>query len=341
VIPPVSVAAQELYRSSDVVDGHVESFVWTRVIGYDLAARHGDGLLGGRYYSQADLPRMREAGMAGAVMSVATNPFRRAGRRTAVLGANLARLRRVLDADPQAAVVTDLTGYRAARAAGRLACFVGVQGANAWSQPEDVARTPEVTRATLVHLTDSRLGATSSPLGRSRGRAGLTALGREYVAALNHARVLVDLAHISRRGFWDALDAHDPDLPPVVSHTGVCGVRPSWRNLDDDQIRALADRGGVVGIMYHRGFLGRPSWRVTARAVVDHLAHLIAVGGEDVAALGSDYDGMIVPPRDLRTVLDAPRLVERMQAAGFSEDRVRKVLGLNYLRMVEAVRPAS
>ena len=325
----------------EIVDGHVESFVWTRVFGYDLTARHGDGLLGGRYYSQADLPRMREAGMAGAVMSIATNPFRPARRRTSVLVANLARLRRALEADPGTTVVSDSAGYGAARSNGRLACFLGVQGANAWSRPDDVARTPEVSRATLVHLTDSPIGATSSPLGLSRGRDGLTPLGREYVSALNRARVLVDLAHISRPGFRDALDAHDPDLPPIVSHTGVCGVRPSWRNLDDDQIRAVADRGGVIGIMFHRGFLGRPSWRVTADAVVAHLAHLVAVGGEDVAALGSDYDGTIVPPAGLRTVLDVPSLVPRMQAAGFSDERMVRVLGANYLRVVKAVRPAS
>ncbi|MGH9035280.1 MAG: dipeptidase [Acidimicrobiia bacterium] len=325
----------------EMVDGHVESFVWSRVFGYDLTARHGDGLFGGRWYSQADLPRMREAGMAGAVMSIATNPFRRRARRTPVLIANLDRLRRALASDPAVAVVTDHAGYRAARDAGRLACFLAVQGANAWSRPEDVGGTPEVARATLVHLTDSPIGATSSPLGRSRGRAGLTDLGRDYVAALNEARVLVDLAHISRPGFWDALDAHDPDLPPVVSHTGVYGVRPSWRNLDDEQIRAVADRGGVVGVMFHRGFLGRPPWRVTAGAVVDHLDHLITVGGEGVAALGSDFDGMIVPPRGLRTVLGLPALADRMLAAGFSEDRVARVLGANYLRVTEAVRPAS
>ena len=325
----------------DIVDAHVESFVWTRVLGYDLAARHGPGLLGGRWYSQADLPRMREAGLAGAVMSVATNPFRPRERRTAVLQANLHRLRQNLEADPGVAVVTDHAAYRAARAGGRLACFLAVQGANAWSAPEDVARTPDVSRATLLHLTDSPLGATSSPLGRSRGRGGLTRLGREYVAACNEARVLVDLAHISRPGFWDALGAHDHDLPPLVSHTGVCGVRPSWRNLDDDQIRAVADRGGVIGVMFHRGFLGRPSAGVTADAVVAHLAHVVAVGGEDAAALGSDYDGLIDPPSDLRTVTALPHLAERMRAAGFSDDRVARILGANYLRVVAAVRPGA
>lgn len=337
-----SPRAVELYRGCEVVDLHVESFVWTRVLGYDLAARHGAGLLRGRLYSQVDVPRMRDAGLAGAVFSVATNPARRRGRRTATLVANIARLRSALEAGPEpVAVVADHTAYRRARAAGRLACFLAVQGGSAFDEPGDVARVPGdvVSRVTLVHLTDSSVGATSSPLGRSRGRGGLTAHGRDLVAALNERRVLVDLAHTSRPGFWEALEVHDPALPPIVSHTGIGGAHRSWRNLDDDQIRAIADRGGVVGVMYHRGFLGRPSWRMGADAVVRHLAHAVRVGGEDVAALGSDWDGMIVTPRDMPTVLELPVLVDRMLDAGFPEDRVARILGRNYLRVMEAVRP--
>jgi membrane dipeptidase len=195
-----------------------------------------------------------------------------------------------------------------------------------------------------MHLTDSFLGATSSPLGRSRGRGGLTATGREMVDALNERRILVDLAHASRRTFFDALDALDacrPALPPLVSHTGVSGVHPSWRNLDDEQIRAVADRGGVVGIMYHRGFLGRPFWKVGAEVIVRHLEHTIAVGGEDVAALGSDWDGMIVTPRDMPTCLELPVLVDRMLARGWPEDRVRRVLGTNALRLIGTGGPQA
>ncbi len=162
------------------------------------------------------------------------------------------------------------------------------------------------------------------------------------VEALNERRILVDLAHASRRTFFDALealDACDPPLPPVVTHTGVSGVHPSWRNLDDDQIRAIADRGGVIGIMYHRGFLGRPSWKVGAEAIVRHLEHAIAVGGEDVAALGSDWDGMIVTPRDMPTCLELPVLVDRMLARRWPEPRIRRVLGHNALRVVPPPAP--
>lgn len=340
----VSGAALDVYRAADVIDLHVESFVWSRLIGYDLAGRHGRGLLGARYYSQADLPRLREAGLAGAVLSVATNPLRRAAGRTSVLVSNLSRLRKAAAGAQGVAVVGDLAGYRRARAEGKLACFLAVQGGNAFGGGAlDVSSVPEglLTRVTLLHLTDSPLGATSSPLGPSRGRRGLTPAGADLVAALNDRRVLVDLAHISRPGFWQALDAHDPALPPIVSHTGVCGAHRSWRNLDDDQVRAIAERGGVVGVMYHRGFLGRPSWKVGADAVAAHLAHIVKVAGADTPALGSDWDGLIVTPRDMPTVLELPVLVEHLLRRGLAEATVHKVLGANYLRVMGAVRPGA
>lgn len=261
------------------------------------------------------------------MLSIATNPARRRGTRTRTLLANLARLQ-------------ELSGSTSGSG---LSVHSAVQGGNAFDSPADVHLVPEgaLLRVTLLHLTDSWVGATSSPLGRSRGRGGLTAGGRSLVGGLNERRILVDLAHASRRTFFEAiatLDGCGHGLPPVVTHTGVSGVHRSWRNLDDEQIRAIAERGGVVGIMYHRGFLGRPSWKVGAEAIVRHLEHTIAVGGEDCAALGSDWDGMIVTPRDMPTCLELPVLVERMLERGWPEDLIRKVLGQNALRVIGTVR---
>jgi membrane dipeptidase len=91
--------------------------------------------------------------------------------------------------------------------------------------------------------------------------------------------------------------------------------------------------------MYHRGFLGRPSRRVGAEAIVRHLEHTIAVGGEGAAALGSDWDGMIVTPRDMPTALELPVLVDRMLARRWPEDRIRRVLGQNALRVLATTHP--
>jgi membrane dipeptidase len=305
----------------------VETFVWTRLLGYDLTRAHGPGLTGARWLGQADLPRLAAAGLSGAVLSIATNPARRPGTRTATLLGNLERLGAIV------------SRFEAGRPGPKLYC--AVQGGNAFDSAGDVGLVPPgaLHRVTLIHLTDSALGATSSPLGRSRGRGGLTEAGRAMVEALNERRIVVDLAHASKPTFWQALAAHDPALPPVVTHTGVSGVHPSWRNVDDDQIRAIAERGGVVGIMYHRGFLGRPAHRIGAEAIVRHLEHLVAVGGEDVAALGSDWDGLIVTPRDMPTALDLPVLVDRMLRRHWPEPRIRRVLGRNALRVIAATRP--
>ena len=159
------------------------------------------------------------------------------------------------------------------------------------------------------------------------------------IEAMNANRILCDLAHAGKRTFWDALAVHSTHVPPIVSHTGIAAVRPHWRNVDDAQIRAIADRGGVIGIMYQSAFLERVRWTCSRAAIVDHLEHLIAVGGEGIAAIGTDYDGFIVPPRDLLDVTHHPCLVQDMLDRGWSDERITGILGANYLRTVAAIRP--
>jgi membrane dipeptidase len=338
----ISREAVELYLASDVVDLHLDSFIWTRLLGYDLRKHHGHGPTGARWLSQVDLPRVREARLTGATWVVTTNPWRRAARRPLVLMENLRRLQAILASVPdQVRVVRNAREYRDAVAAGLHAAFLGIQGGNALDHDlDDLERLPDglVLRVTIVHLTSSRIGVTSSPAALRRRGQGLSEFGKEFVRRLDAKRILVDLAHVSRAGFWDAVAVHDPALPLVVTHTGVCGVHPHWRNLDDDQLRAVADSGGTVGVIYQSPFLGESWWGGRSDAVVRHLAHVVETVGEDHASLGSDWDGAIVPPRDLRDPLELPRLVEHMLRRRWSPDRIRKILGGNFLRVVQALR---
>jgi membrane dipeptidase len=143
---------------------------------------------------------------------------------------------------------------------------------------------------------------------------------------MDERRILVDLAHLSEAGFRDALEVHDRSLPVIVSHTGVRGVHDSWRNISDAQIRAVADTGGVIGIIAHTWALGPPWRRSTTDAMVDHMEHVIRVAGEDHVALGCDWDGFILTPPDMRTVCRLPVLVERMLVRRFTPERIRKIL---------------
>ncbi|MCU0693603.1 MAG: dipeptidase, partial [Polyangiaceae bacterium] len=196
-----------------------------------------------------------------------------------------------------------------------------------------------LTRVTLVHLTNSCYGATSCPFGKVRRDRGLTDAGRDLVRDLNAHRVFVDLAHIHPQGFWDAVKVHDRSQPLIVTHTGVAGVKPHWRNLDDAQLRVIADTGGTIGIIFQTVFLRHRPGPLNGSVVVDHMQHVIDVVGDDFVSIGSDYDGMISPPRDMADATCYPRLVQYMLDRGWSEARIRKVLGENFLRVFEALRP--
>ena len=335
----ISREAADLVAASDLVDLHVDSFIWTRTFGYDLHRRHDRSVTGHRLLDQADLPRMRAAGLTGAVMSVTTNPLRTRAGRTRTARRNLARLRELLDRPSDGvAVVGDLAAYRAARVQGRLACFLAVQGGHALTAEalREPALAADLSRITLVHLTPSALGSPSVP---PFGGRPLTDEGRQVVEAMGELGILLDLAHAGPRTFADAMAVARPDRPVIASHTGVRAVHDHWRNLSDDQIRAVADRGGVVGVMLHRGFLARPGWSARAATVVAHLAHVARVGGTSCPAIGTDYDGFILPPRDLATVEDLPRLADALLQAGTPPEQVVRVLGTNALGVIGAVRP--
>jgi membrane dipeptidase len=337
----VSPEAVQLCREAELIDLHLDTFIPPRLWGYDIFTHHRRGPLGRHFFGHLDLPRIEAAGVSGGMWSITTNPFRSARSRWRIFQKNLKRFEGLVAASSgRMAFARTAAEYRAVRAADAHAVLLSIQGANAL-QAGDLAALPPglITRVTLVHLTNAVYGATSSPVSRFRKRRGLSPAGRELVAALNAERIFVDLAHIHPEAFADALDAHASDRPPIVTHTGVQGVKPHWRNLDDGQIRAIADRGGVVGVMFHVPFLRPKGAADDVGLVVAHLEHIIHVAGEDVPAIGSDFDGAIRPPKDLASGDTYPRLVQALRNRGHGEDRVRKLLGLNFLKSWAHLRP--
>lgn len=337
----ISQAAADLYVGSDVIDLHIDSFIWHRAFGYDLTRRHGKGILAGCVYSQVDFPRILEAAITGATWVITTNPFRESADRAQTLLDNLRTLRGLFASVAEHfELVRNAQEYHAARARGRHAAFVGIQGGNALDahqHPIDLIDEGVILRITLVHLLPSDIGMTSTPMYILSDR-GLSRSGPDYVEALNKRRIFVDLAHISKRGFWEAVRVHDRSLPILVSHTALDAVHRHWRNLDDDQLRAIADSGGTVGVLYHAPFLGDPLFSGRASSVVRHLEHIARTVGAQFASLGSDWDGAICPPVDLRSCLELPRLVQIMLERRWREDDIRWVLGQSFLRALTLLR---
>lgn len=336
----ISRAGAEAYAQLDVVDLHLDTFIWQRLLGYDVGKRHSLGVFRGSFLGQVDLPRLRTVDLASATWVITTNPLRGARGRRRAFERNLASIKRTLANYPEdVQLVKTLTDFRQARTTGRHAAFIGIQGGNALDYDLDcldLLDQGDVLRVTLVHMSTSRLGGTSAP--SFRGGDGLSAFGAEFVQLLNNKRVFVDLAHASKRLFFDALEHHDPSIPPIVTHTGVASVRNHWRNLDDNQLRAIADRGGIVGVMYHSWYLTPFGATCTHQDVVRHVLHIMRVVGEDHVALGSDWDGAIVPPGDLRSVDMLPRLIDGLLRAGLTETQLEKICAQNFLRVLRDLR---
>jgi len=333
----VSEHACRLLLDADFVDLHNAFDQTAHWLGYRLDRHHGVARRPPIGTGHTDFPRLREASFTGVVASIAVNPVATRWQRLR------STMRRVEDLvatvrahSDELAVAVDHAGYAQARAEGRTAFFVALAGAGALLAEPAVLRGPlgqQLHRVALVDRFGSGLG------GTARGYDdGLTELGGEIVELCTHAGILVDLAGTGPRTFDDVVRDH-PDAPLVVSHAGASEVHGHWRNLDDARITAIAERGGVVGVGYGGPSLAPVRASASRADLLAHLEHLVRVGGEHVAAIGTMYDGLIVPPHDLPDVTHHPRLVQDMLDRGWSEDRIRNVLGRNHLRVLARVRP--
>jgi membrane dipeptidase len=165
---------------------------------------------------------------------------------------------------------------------------------------------------------------------------GLSGAGRELVRACGELRILIDLSHLNARGFWEVAELSD--APLVASHSGAHALCASPRNLGDDQLRAIGESGGVVGINFHVGFVradGADDADTPLSAIAAHAAHVAEVAGVDAVALGSDFDGATMPAA-LGDVAGLPALLDALRAAGFGKDDMEKVAHANWRRVLEA-----
>jgi len=149
----------------------------------------------------------------------------------------------------------------------------------------------------MVALTwnyENSLGFPQSP-EPGRHMLGLKPFGIEAVRRMNELGIAVDVSHLSEGGFWDV--AKHTSRPFIASHSCCRALRDHSRNLTDEQLKALADKGGVCGVNFATNFLREAEdWKtdryVSCELVIRHLQHMLDVGGRDLPALGSDYDGM-------------------------------------------------
>lgn len=164
---------------------------------------------------------------------------------------------------------------------------------------------------------------------------GLTDAGKALVRGCNQRGILLDLSHLNEQGFWDV--AALSTAPLVATHSGAHALCASARNLTDRQLDAIAASGGVVGVNYHVSFLRADGQRdadtTSLTEIVRHVDYMVKRMGIDHVALGSDFDGAVMPG-DLRDAAGLPKLMSALRAAGYDDAALRQIAYGNWLRVL-------
>ena len=186
-----------------------------------------------------------------------------------------------------------------------------------------------IVYVTLCHNGDNDICDSASKSNQTHG--GVSAFGEQVIKEMNHLGILVDMSHAGENSFYDALDISTK--PIVCSHSSARALCDHPRNLTDDQMRAIAAKGGVAQTTIYHGFL-RNDAEATILDVIAHLEHAIDVMGIDHVGLGTDFDG----DGGVRGLADASELIHftrQLLARRYSDEDIQKIWGGNFLRVMQ------
>ena len=329
--------AQEVHSNVLIVDGHNDTPV-------ERVSR-GESPLNWMQRDPAyhtDVPRMKEGGYDAGFFIVGDGP-------SANIWITTDRILEQVDRYPDDLLLARSSkDVEQAGDMGKVGILMGVEGAARWLEGRaDILSFWYRLGIRLVGITHGEGGDEShylqgskSPFGpcapedrvaERRDALGLTPFGLEVLKLSNELGIVTDLAHINDRAFYEVLERSD--LPVIMSHTAVFSLCHHWRCMTDDQIRALAQKGGVMGIAFAPMFI-HPE-EATVDRVADHVCYVADLVGIDHVGIGSDFDGLGRTVPVIPEVSQLVHLTRSMLAHGLSEEDVRKVWGGNFLRILQ------
>lgn len=213
----------------------------------------------------------------------------------------------------------------------KVACMLSIEGGEALEGSLSLLRIYYRLGVRALTLTWNGRNEIADGIGEEAG-GGLTRFGKSVVKEMNRLGMLVDVSHLSVKGFWDVLDISS--TPVIASHSNCKALCSHKRNLSDDQMKALAQCGGVMGITYADLFLNEGKARF--EDVIKHIDYAVNCVGIDHVALGSDYDGCTFPEdMNIEDIKKIPALLK--ERFGYSDEDVDKIMYKNWLRVIKDV----
>ena len=355
----IGEAAAALHRESLVVDSHNDSIVLHIRLGNRsmsgmggepdpaLAAREGiirylRGPLppvGGKPVEpQIEFPKMRAGGLDAAFFSVDVTRARHNHVAYAMDGHGFFTADVAAHAD-EVVIARSAQDIRNAKAAGKLAAVLTIENSDALDGSLNVLHAFHALGVRSIGLTHNPRAIAADGVGEVQAsrhgpplptdppRGGLSDFGVALVKEMNTLAMLVDVSHISERGFWDVME--QTSKPVIASHSNCRALCDHVRGLTDDQLRAMRDNGGVVGVSYVPAFVDEQNPSIAR--VLDHIEHVMVVAGPAHVGLGSDFDG---GGTVLRDATELPLLTQGLLDRGHAPEVIRGVLGENLLRVL-------
>jgi membrane dipeptidase len=309
----VSVHARALYRSALILDCN---------------SSPPEGRLP---LPQADLDAVRGSGISVIKYSIGgiNDDF-------AATVAAVGRVQRLIESYPGHFTQVRVAGdFARAKAEGRLGIILSFESAEMLQGRLESLELFRDLGVRVMQLSYNRKSPFAAGVMEPEG-GGLTALGRQAVAEMNRLGIAIDLSHANPATTADVLDLSAKS--PLMTHAGCAAIHAHPRNKSDEQLRALADRGGVVGI-YDLPYLAASPKQPTVEDYLMHLEHALKVAGEEHVGIGSDAD---IQPLDLseKGMAEINRMLAQRRSAGLAapeEDRPPYVVGLNTPRRIEVI----
>jgi len=328
--------AERLHKEAIIIDGHCDTILTVTGRGFmgqrprDFFARGDTGMI--------DLPRLKEGGVTCQVMAAYIEdhykPARSARRALELLDA----LHALVESSEELMLATRAADIEAAKAADKVAFLLSIEGGEAVEGSLALLRGFYKLGVRAMGLTWNQRNDIADGVGERSGGSGLTDFGVSVVKEMERLGMLVDVSHLSDASFW-SLDKV-AERPYIASHSNARALASHRRNLTDQQIEALAKKGGVIGVVFAPGFVDDNPDNVSLARLCDHIDHIKSIGGIDCVALGSDFDGYTpVPgkPVVMKDVSELPALTAELLSRGYTEEEVKKVLGGNWLRVYREV----
>jgi membrane dipeptidase len=281
----------------------------------------------GASWIQINFPKMREGGIDAAFFAIdVTVAFK--NRLTYALDGLGYLFNDLEQTYANALIIRSAQDIVTSKSQGKLAMILALEHADCTERSLNVLRMLYEIGVRSIGLTHNMSSWAADGCMEARQRVGLTSFGVALVQEMNRLGMLVDLAHVSPSAYFSALEI--TSKPVIFSHGNAQALCAHPRNLTDDQLRALADNGGVIGVSYVPSFIDQK--HPTMERLLDHIDHIISVAGVETVGLGSDFDGSGTLLAD---ATDTPRITEGLVKRGYSEDDIRKILGENIFRVLK------